>query len=75
MSRIYDLIKDLDDNLKFIDISGTSIKHVTIAEMKKEHVDDMEEGFFKAETKRNYGKNKKISIRTINGKYGVYNQV
>lgn len=75
MARIYDLIKELPDDMKFIDITGTSIKHVTVKDMKEEHVNDMEEGYYKCESKRDYGRVTKISIRTINGKYGVYNQV
>jgi hypothetical protein len=75
MARIYDLIKELPDDMKFISLTGTSIKHVTVKDMKEEHVNDMEEGFYKAECKREYGRVTKISIRTIGTKYGVYNQV
>lgn len=69
---IIELCEYIDDEMKFLDLSGVTTKIVTVAEIKENNKNDTQI-YSLWENKFNYGKIKKLSIRI--GVYGVYNQV
>ncbi len=69
---ILELIKGLDDEMEFLDLSGVTTKIVTVAEIKENNKNDTQI-YSLWENKFNYGKVKKLSIRI--DRCGVYNQV
>lgn len=70
---ILECLKDLPDNMEFIDLSLSSEAIKTVAEIREENKNNTSNEYYKKELSFNYGQRKIISIRCKWG--GVFNQV
>lgn len=70
---ILQCLKDLPDDMQFIDLTVSAETVKTVKQIREENEFDSGTGYYKEELSFDYGQRKIISIRCKYG--GVYNQV